>query len=198
VNVRLHGNHAFLLPALLETDNIRFEFGGRNLHVKRTTILAALLSTALLIPGCGDPAIGKLQTITLSAQASSTTGGFYNLVGEGGTLQLVATGVYTTKTLVDLTNKVTYNVTIAPPGQTLANGALQLPPQTATLNSTGLMTAVPTFVCTWTNEGTDTQPSYFLTGSYQVTATYNGVTSQPIFVAVASAAGDGPNDACGP
>ena len=161
--------------------------------MKRTTILAALLSTALLVPGCGDPAIGKLQTIQLTAVGSGT--GLTEVKGEGGTLQLVATGVYTTKSLVDLTNKVTYNVT--PNGDSLS-GPLATPPQTLQMSITGLATAVAPFVCTFTNVGTDTQPSYALTGSYQVTVTYNGVTSQPLFIAVASATGDGPNGACGP
>lgn len=157
--------------------------------------LVALALLSLVLAGCGDPAIGKLQTIKLTA-SSSGTGGFYDLKGEGGTLQLDATGYYSSTNTVDLTQRVTYQVT--PIGLDLGGDTLSSPPATMTLNVTGLATAVQPFVCTWTNKGSDTQPSYFLTGSYAVTATYKGITSQPVYVGVASAGGDGPGGACGP
>lgn len=166
--------------------------------MKVTTILAALVSTMLLIPGCGDPAIGKLQTITLT---SAGTGGLFEVKGEGGILQLRAVGTYTTKTQVDLTNKVTYTVIVTPqvpPGHDVNGNPLSAPPLTLQLSSTGLLTAVAPFVCTFMNVGTPTTPAYALTGSYEVTATYSGVTSQPVFIGIASAVGDGPNGACGP
>lgn len=166
--------------------------------MKVTTILAALVSTMLLIPGCGDPAIGKLQTITLT---SAGTGGLFEVKGEGGILQLRAVGIYTTKTQVDLTNKVTYSLIVTPqtpPGTDVNGNPLAPPPATLQISSTGLLTAVQPFVCTFMNTGTSTTPAYALTGSYQVTATFSGVTSQPVFIGVASAVGDGPSGACGP
>jgi hypothetical protein len=79
---------------------------------------------------------------------------------------------------------------------------LPTPPQGVTINKTGLLTAVPPFVCSWhdaePNPNKDMKPQWFLTGSYQVIATYQGVTSQPVFVGGASAGGDGPSGACGP
>ena len=162
--------------------------------MKGTKILAAL--TAVLLSsllGCGGPAIGDLKTITISANPST------NLVGEGGTIQFSAIGVYSTGAQKDLTNRVTFNTTISA-GSTDVNGAaLAAPPQTILVNSTGLATAVAPFVCSWTdtNPGAATA-TWAVTGSYQVTATFGSVTSQPLFVTVASATGDGPGGACGP
>lgn len=163
--------------------------------MKGTKILAAL--TAVLIfslLGCGTPAIGNLKTITISASPST------NLVGEGGTIQLFATGVYGTGQRQDLTSRVTFNVTVTP-GSTDDTGATLLaPPQTMLVNSTGLATAVAPFVCTWvdTNPG-GTTPTWFVSGSYQVVATFGSVTSQPLFVTVASqASATNPAGQCGP
>ena len=167
--------------------------------MKRTTIFAALISAVALFSllGCGDPAIGKLQTITLTSSASSS-GGFYNLVGEGGTLQLMATGNYSSTNTKNLTGNVTYVVT--PTGTDDTGAPLQAPPLTMTVNSTGLVTAVTPFVCSWVNGQTDSTkpPAWFLSGSYQIVATFQGVTSQPLFVGVASAAGNSSDGSCGP
>lgn len=161
--------------------------------MKGTKIFAAVAAVLLLmsLPGCGGPAIGDLKTITLSANTT-------NLKGEGGTLQLSATGVYSTGSQQDLSSRVTF--TVAPTG-TLDDGVTPLPtpPQTILLNTTGLATAVAPFVCTWTdtNPGSTTA-SWAVSGSYQVTATFGSVTSQPLFITVASATGNGPAGACGP
>ena len=158
--------------------------------MKRTSILVALLAASLMAGlGCGDPAIGKLQTINLSTTGSS-------LKGEGGTLQLSAMANYSSTTTQDVSNRVTYTAT--PTGTDLSGNALLAPPQTITVSATGLITAVAPFVCTFSNVGTATLPAYVLTGSYSITATYKGVTSQPVFIGVASAAGNGPSAACGP
>jgi hypothetical protein len=165
--------------------------------------LVIALSTALAflaLLGCGTS--NKLQTITLSASGSS---GLFNAKGEGGTLQLVATGNYSSGKTHDLTNVVTY--TITQNGLQIASlkpttyAPLPAPPQTATIDKTGLVTAVPPFACTWHDaepDPTQNKPSWFLTGSYQVVATYQGVSSQPVFVGIGSASGDGPSGACGP
>ena len=164
--------------------------------MKRTTLLAAfacaLLTFSLL--GCGTT--NHLQTIKLTVASSSGTGGLFNVKGIGGSLQLVATGNYSSGQTKDLTNVVTYSVVPDPNGM-----LLPAPPLTVTMSKTGMMTAVEPAVCTWHDgepDPTQNQPVWFLTGSYIVTATFQGVTSQPAFVAVASAAGDGPSGACGP
>jgi hypothetical protein len=154
-----------------------------------TALGCALLATTLL--GCGGS--NKLQSITLSIGG---TGGTFDLKGIGGTLQLQATGNYSSTLTKDLTNVVTYTVIPDPNGI-----ALPLPPQTVTMSPTGLMTAVEPAICTWHDsepDPTKNQPAWSITGSYIVTAAFGGVTSQQIFVAVASATGDGPNGACGP
>jgi len=166
--------------------------------VKRTTFFAALACTLLILLGCGTT--NHLQTITLSVAG----GGLFNLQGEGGTLQLVATGNYSSGNTFDLTNKATYTVT--PDGFYLAaDGFTEIPlpdpPQTVTINNTGLMTAVDPFVCTWYNNEPDNTktPKWSIVGSYKVVATFGGITSQPVYVAVASAVVGGQNNGlCGP
>jgi len=164
--------------------------------VKRKTLFAAmlcaLLATTLL--GCGGS--NELQSIQLTIGG---TGGTFNLQGIGGTLQLKAVGTYSSTKTKDLTNEVTY--TVVPEGTDVNGVPLLAPPMTVTLNTTGLMTAVDPAVCTWENLQQDEtkDPAWVIDGMYKVTATFGGVTSQPVFVAVASAAGNGPPaGACGP
>jgi len=167
--------------------------------VKRTILLATLFAAALfiLLPGCGDPAIGTLQSITLSTSNS-------DLYGEGGVAQLTATGNYTSKATKTLTGNVTYTVT--PVGYTEEGAALPATsatkPQTVSVSTTGLVEAVAPFVCTWHNYGTTTSPSWALTGSYEIVATFDNVTSNPVYMAVASAVGEpapsADNGLCGP
>lgn len=164
-----------------------------------TALLCALLFTLL---GCG--ASNKLQTITISIADS---GGLFNVQGEGGTLQLKVTGNYSNSKTHDLTNVATY--TIVPNGEYVTDDGLGNfvyfplldPPQTITLNKTGMATAVDPFVCTWVNLESDPTKTakWALSGSYKVTATFDGITSQPVYIAVASAVVGGQNNgACGP
>jgi hypothetical protein len=165
--------------------------------------LAIALSIALAfvsLLGCGTS--NHLQTITLSASGAS---GLFNAKGEGGTLQIVATGNYSSGKTHDLSNVVTYTMTadglqIATLGPTTYS-PLPDPPQTATIDKTGMITAVQPFACTWHDaepNPADDKPQWFLTGSYKVVATYQGITSQPAFIGIAAAEGDGPKGACGP
>lgn len=149
--------------------------------MRKRFFIVLLTAGVLLQLGCGKPAIGDLKSIQLNVSPST------NLAGEGGTAQLAATGVYSTGFQQDITPKVTFAAT---PTGTDDTGALLLaPPNTITVSPTGLVTAVTPFVCSWvdTSGGTST-PTWALSGSYQLTATYNGITSQPIFLGVASAA----------
>ncbi|HKW16086.1 MAG TPA: hypothetical protein VJO35_01115 [Terriglobales bacterium] len=166
--------------------------------MKRTSILAALIATVMFTQlGCGDPALGKLQTLQLN---TTTT----NLVGIGGKAQLSVTGTYTSTDAKDLSTKVTYVIT--PTGTDVNGAALMASPNTVTISSTGLLTAVDPAVCTWGAagaSGSTTPAGWFLTGSYQIVATFQGITSQPVFVGVASAIGsnagnNNPNLLCGP
>ena len=165
------------------------------MNTRKNIAVALLMALAFLgLPGCGTT--NHLQTITLS---SSNSTGTFEVKGIGGTLQLKATGNYSSTQTHDLTNVVTYTVT---PDGTESDGTTPLlaPPQTVTLNKTGLMTAVDPAVCTFVNLQPDpTKPAaWALTGSYKVVATFQGISSQPVFVAIASAAGPAPTGACGP
>jgi hypothetical protein len=202
VTNRFDGNHTFPLPPLLETDNMRIEVSGNFVEdcpVKRTKILAAaVIALTLISSGCGTS--DYVQSVTLSATSGSAGGGVYNIIGWGGTLQLAVNANYHSGKVVPVTDAVTYVVT---PQGTDDNGAsLQAPPNTVTLSTTGMMTAVNPTVCTWTDEApTSSTPSWFLSGSYQVVANYKGMNSQPVFVAIASAAGTTDQEspgACGP
>jgi hypothetical protein len=163
--------------------------------VKRTTFFAAFACALLIFSllGCGTS--NHLQSITLTAKNSQATGGLYDLKGWGGTLQMVATGNYGSGKTRDLSNVVTYTVT---PDGTDADGvALLAPPNTVQFSPTGLITAVDPTVCTFINLGTTDKPVWALRGSYQVVASFQGVSSQPVFVAVASAITAGQTQ-CGP
>lgn len=159
--------------------------------MKRTSILATLALVLMFSQlGCGGPAIGSLKTIQLMTSAN-------NLSGEGATAQLTAVGNYTSNASKDLTSHVTYVVT---PMCCDDNGnQLAAPPNTITVSTTGLVTAVPPFVCTWSNTAASgSSPSWVLTGSYQIVATFQGVTSQPVYIGVGSAADNTGDGICGP
>ena len=87
---------------------------------------------------------------------------------------------------------------VVPDGVDINGEALNAPPLTVTMSPTGLLTAVDPPVCTWENLEPDPtkDPAWALSGSYKVTASFGSVTSQPVFVAVASAAAPPPG--CGP
>jgi hypothetical protein len=151
----------------------------------------AVLATALTVlsfAGCG--VTNHLQTISLQASGTSLGGGLYNLVGEGGILQLKAWANFSNKGSLDVTNQVTYTIVPTPGSDVDAFGeTLPAPPQTVELSKTGLLSAVTPFTCTWVDTGSVATPAWFLSGSYQITATYKGVTSNPVYVAIASSAG---------
>jgi hypothetical protein len=164
--------------------------------VKHKYILATLLGALVLITSsCGTS--DKVASVTVTAV--SVSGGFADLKGIGGTVQLTVTANYTSGKTVDETNWSTYAVTAQGTDDSLPNGIpLQSPPKTVTISPTGMLTAVDPAVCTWTNMGTVQTPSWFLTGDYQIVATYKGIASQPIYIGVASAAATSGDGTCGP
>ena len=149
----------------------------------------ALLFFGLL--GCGTS--NHLRTITLTA-ANST--GTFGIKGINNVLQLKAVGNYSSTQTRALTNEVTYVIT--PVGTTVTGAPLPIPPQGMGINATGLAVATDPAICTYTNVGTATSASYALTGWYEVVASFQGISSQPVAIGIASATGDGPNSACGP
>jgi hypothetical protein len=175
---------------------MRSEISRRIFPVKRSKFLATLLGAlSLLSTSCGTG--DKIGSVSMQVVGAGT--GVVNLIGLGGTLQLQVLAIYTSGKQIDETNYATYTVT---PEGTDDNGvALPSPPQTMTINATGMVTAVDPAVCTWVNLGPSaTQPSWAYTGDYMVTATYRGFTSNPVFVPLASAASSASNTngQCGP
>jgi len=170
--------------------------------LKRTLLLAVLICLfCISLLGCG--ATNKLQSVTLTPVGN---GGFVSLAGEGGTLQFQAIGNFSNAKGVDVTNRVTYTMTLVSGSIDKQGYPLQLPPQSVTLSPTGLVTAVEPFVCSWTDKNypddrdpkSGKKPAWFVVGSYKVVATLNGIDSNPAYVALASASGDGPDGQCGP
>ena len=169
--------------------------------MKRTHVLVTLLvAIALLTTSCGTG--DKIASVSITANGNTGT---INLAGLGGTLQLKVLANYTSGKWIDETNFSTYTVTAEgyytdystnPPTAI----PLASPPQTVTINPTGMVTAVDPAVCTWVNLGTLQEPGWAYTGDYKIVATYRGFASQPIFIPVASAASgqDNTNGQCGP
>ncbi len=168
--------------------------------MKRTKILAAavLLALPLITTGCGTS--DSVKSITLTSTGANS-GGFFNLVGIDGTLQLVANANYNSGKVVPVTNSVTYTVTTVGIDD-MGNPLPAYGPTTVPISSTGMMTAIAS-ICTWQDIGhpLPTPPAYnwVYTGYYQVVANYNGMASQPVAIGVGSQAGNtAPDGACGP
>jgi hypothetical protein len=160
-------------------------FSGGSSQVKRTNILAALLvALSLISTGCGTS--DYVQSIQLSTNVASS-GGFFNLAGADGTLQLVTNAVYHSGKTVPVTDSVTYTVTTIGVDANFSDPLPAYGPDTVPIDPTGLMTAKEA-LCTWdniANPPTGT-PIWVYTGYYQVTSTYNGMVSQPVAIGVGS------------
>jgi len=160
-----------------------YRISGGTRNVKRTICSIAFLSLlAVCLTSCGSS--NNLRTIQLTAPSTQ-------LQGIGGTIQLQAQGTYDYGPNRDLTLQVAYTgVVNQSPNNVDINGvALLAPPSTITVSPTGLITAVNPAVCTYADVGTPTTPAWVLTGTYQITASLGGVTSQPVYIGVASAGG---------
>jgi len=161
--------------------------------VKAKTVLSACATAVALLclAACGSY---DLKSIELTPSGT-------NLAGLGSQLSLTATGNYSNFTSKDLTQRVTYNVTITPGSVDAFGAALPTPPAGIQLVPGPMLTAVTPAVCTWDNASSTTTAAWVITGSYTVTATFNGITSNPVYISVASAAGNGAGmtaGECGP
>lgn len=177
--------------------------------MRRINNLLAALLAAVVITSTGCGVSDSVKSITLSSTGSSS-GGFYNLAGVDGTLQLVATANYHSGKTVVVTNDVTWSVSpvgsiysSADPNFVAGDPLPPYGPDTAPINKTGLMTGI-VGICTWVDliDNTKTPPAPYnpaqwaYTGYYQVTATYNGLASQPVGVGLGIAESNAPG--CGP
>jgi hypothetical protein len=184
--------------------------------VKRISFLAMFVAAvALLSTSCGTS--DSVKSITLSTNGQSA-GGFYNLAGVDGTLQLQVIANYNSGKFVNVTNQSTYKMTptgwvfasadpafASGPGSTLPAAAAN----TVTISPTGLMTGIAS-ICTWedlivtTGSGSNqttgpaNPPIWAYTGFYQVVATYKGMSSQPVGVGMGIAESNAPTGGCGP
>jgi hypothetical protein len=170
-----------------------------------------LAAVALLSVSCGTS--DYIESLTLSS-TGSTSGGFYNLAGVDGTLQLQVIANYHSKKVIDVTNNSTWSVT--PQGYLYTSNDPNYPapgplppygPTTVPISTTGLMTAIDP-ICTWedlesiqtgqTTPTPDNPPQWAYTGYYQVTATYRNFTSQPVGIGVGVTESNSPTGGCGP
>jgi hypothetical protein len=184
----------------VETD---LDFPKRHSLMTRAILFGALaLSLGIMILSCGSSS--HLQSIALTAASPAAVG--FDVIGLGGTLQLVATGTYSDGKTKVLTDQVSFAISITSNSTDQNGAALPTSPQGLELGPTGLLTAEYPAICTWVNinasSSTATMPAWALTGSYAVTASDHGITSPPVYVAVASAVGivdpSNPTGACGP
>jgi hypothetical protein len=168
--------------------------------VKRTKFLIAFLGAISIVStGCGVS--DSVKSVTLSTNAASS-GGFFNLVGADGTVQLTVTDNYRSGKKVLATNESTFTVTTV--GTDDNNTPLPAyGPTTVPISATGLMTAVVP-LCTWTDLTDPTTgklaspPNWAYTGYYQVVAHHDGIASQPVAIGVGSLTSNAPSGGCGP
>lgn len=181
-----------------------------------STVILFLAAFALLTTSCGTS--DYLESLTLSS-TGTTSGGFYNLAGVDGTLQLQVLANYHSGKTINVTNNSTWNVspvgcattadnpTYLCPNEAGAGSPYTIPdygPNTVPISTTGLMTGIVA-MCTWTDaiDNTLTPPAPFnppvweYRGYYQVTATYRNFTSQPVGIGVGVTASDN-SAGCGP
>jgi hypothetical protein len=203
------------LPRVTDAATMRKISFWRYSAVNRKTLFAALACALLVFSMLGCGATNHLQSVTLTASfingvAPTGQSGFFNLDGLGGTIQLLATANYSNGKQVPLHGQqVTYTMIVDPDAPYAVAGdgsyvSLSAPPQTAQVSVTGLVTATEPAECTWVNmaQPPATTPSWAFVGDYLVTASYQGITSQPVYIPVASAAGiestTNPTGQCGP
>lgn len=189
--------------------------------MNRKTLFAALACALLVFSMLGCGTTNHLQSITLDVSfingvAPGSQAGFFTLLGNGGTMQLKAIGNYSSGQTKDLSQVVTYNVVVDPQYTQDAFGNTLLTPCTAPcsvagqgtveFSNTGLITAVSPATCTWIDIGPVGTPAWFYVGDYKATVTFQGITSQPVFIPVASSSGNttyqgivnNPTGLCGP
>ncbi len=193
------------LPTVTDAATMRKISFWRYSAVKRKTLFAALACALLVFSMLGCGTSNHLQSITLDVSlvngvAPTSQAGFFTLQGNGGTMQLKAIGNYSSGQTKDLTHMVTFNVIVDPQYTQDAFGNTLLTPcqapcsvggqGTVEFSPTGLITAVSPATCTFVDIGPVGTPSWFYVGDYKATVTFEGITSQPVYIPVASSSGN--------
>ena len=166
--------------------------------MSRRMLCACSIGLLLLLTSCGQTY--SLQTVSISAlPAGQTTEqvGTVLLKGMGVTANIIVRANYSNTKSEVVTPNATFTVEAV--GNSIVSyhagsfGYLPLPaPVQSPINSygdlqynpSGLLTAVDPGACTAI---TDQNKSISLTGTYKVTATYKGMISQPLYIALTSA-----------
>jgi hypothetical protein len=192
------------------------DFFWRYSAVKPKTLLTALACALLVFSMMGCGTTNKLQSVQLSgSNVSENSTGTISIGINGsqtGPVQMYVWGNYSNgKSQLLNGEAVVYQMAVTtdnPDAVDPVSGALYplpAPPQTLELSATGLLTAVSPSACSWFNSAVPpaTAPAWSMVGSYSVTATYKGMSTPPLFVAIASAPGvynatTNPTGACGP
>ncbi len=184
--------------------------------MRRTNIFAALACALLVFSllGCGTS--NKLQSIQISSSNTvATVTGTVSIGINGpvtGPIQLYTWGNYSNgKQVLLFGTGLAYQITTNPDNPDAVDPgtgdlyALAAPPDTLELSTTGLLTATEPSACSWYNSAVPpaTAPAWSMVGTYIVTATYQGFTTPPVYVAMASAPGvfnaiTNPTGECGP
>jgi len=175
--------------------------------VNLKTLFAALACALLVFSMLGCGTTNHLQSIQLSkSNTSETPMNGLNVPGISSTLQLYVWENRSNGQAVLLHGAgVAYQIKLDPNNFLDAFGqVLPAPPQVLSLSTTGLITAINPAVCTWVDVAriippatAAPPPSWELSGSYDVTATFGGLTTPPVNIGVASAGGNPSNPALG-
>jgi len=183
--------------------------------VNRSTLFAALGCALLLFSMLGCGTTRELQSIQISS--SNTSESITGVISLGvnapvvGPVQLYVWGNYSNgKSQILNGTGVQYQISIDPDEPYAVDPGsgdlypLSAPPETVELSAVGLLTAVDPVACSWQNvaASTSTTPAFAAVGEYIVTATTQGMTTPPVYVAMASAPGfespSNPQALCGP
>ncbi len=170
--------------------------------MNRKTLFSALAFALLMSSMLGCGATNHLQAIQLSNSNTAPGSNYINIYGTDNPGHYYVWGSYSNGNTVLLQGDgIAYQISITPGSQFLDNftdSYIPLttaccdpnanPPETIQLSPDGLVTAVPPYICTWENfaTGSTTTPSFAYVGSYTVTATYQGLTTPPASLPVAS------------
>jgi hypothetical protein len=208
------------LPGVTDAATMRKISIWRYSAVNRTTLFAAATcALAFSLLGCGTTK--KLQSVQISTSSTSETStSGLNLQGISSNLQLYAWANYSNgKAVLIHGDQITWHIVLDPLYNVDAYGnPLPPPPQVVQLSTTGLATAVDPAYCTWVDVAAITPtdptptPSWAVSGAYDITATFQGMVTPVVEIAVADTGGDpnnpslpgtegvgnNPNGLCGP